>query len=159
MLYYYIRMEPLQRLSLMYTNINLLFVFLFHWMPVGLHDIIRASSLLVLVMVSTIWFSGDLFGIYVDLYNSFGAMMDVSSTTKALTVFCFDMLQHVAPVLYLGLPHSPTSLVFAYGLILTWYLSVKEKIGKIYVPTIFSDRSIAFGGLFVVLFFVWTLVR
>ena len=152
-------MEPLQRLSLMYANINLVFVFFFHWMPAGLHDIIRASSLLVLVMVSTIWFSGDLFGVYVNLYNSFGTRLDVSSMTKAVTMFCVDMLQHVAPVLYLGLPQSPTSLVFAYGLILTWYLAIKEKIGQIYIPTIFSDRSIAFGGLFVVLFFVWTLVR
>ena len=151
-------MEPLQRLSLMYTNVNLLFVFLFHWMPTWFQDIIRASSLLVLLMVSTVWFSGDLFGVYVDLYNSFHAMLDVSPVTKAVTVFCFDMLQHVAPVLYLGLPHSPTSLVFAYGLILTWYLAVKEKIGQIYVPGAFSDRAIAFGGFFVVLFFVWVLL-
>jgi hypothetical protein len=93
----------------MYTNINLVFVLLFRWLPESFQDVVRASTLLILVVVSTIWFSGDLVRTYGELADSFiniqsARRFALPRVVRIGIAAAGDMLLHVVPVFAIGLP-------------------------------------------------------
>jgi hypothetical protein len=136
----------------MYTNINLVFVLLFRWLPENIKDIVRASTLLILVVVSTIWFSGDLVRTYGELADSF---IKIRSTSLPRVVrigiaALGDMLLHVVPVFILGYPRESRSFLIAFGLLSSWYATARRHIHAIYAPSIQgtkADRGIFVAGM------------
>lgn len=142
-----------KRLASMYTNINLVFVLLFCWLPENIKDIVRASTLLILVVVSTIWFSGDLVRTYGELADSFIKTHSVQSIPRVVRIGIAalgDVLLHVVPVFAIGLPQMGSSFFIAFGLLSTWYATARRHIHAIYAPSIQgkkADRGIVVAGI------------
>jgi len=142
------RLSPLQRIACMFTIINLFFVLTFSYYPSDIQDIIRATTLLILVVVATIWLSGNITCVYGELYDSFLEHPNSTEIEKHFIVFLADVALHIVPVIVLGTPHSYLSVIIAYGLLLVWYTALGNKIGQIYTPSVNGKRAIALGGLF-----------
>jgi hypothetical protein len=144
-----------KRLASMYTNINLVFVLLFRWLPESVQDIVRASTLLILVVVSTIWFSGDLVQTYGELADSFISGQSVHRVSLPRIVHIGiaalgDVLLHVVPVFAIGLPQMGSSFLIAFGLLSSWYATARRHIHAIYAPSIQgkkADRGIVVAGI------------
>ena len=134
----------------MYTNLNLCALCFFRWMPNGVKDVFRASTLLILVIAASVWFSGNLLHIYGELVDSFSseAPRSLPRVVKIEIAALFDFLLHVVPVYLIGLPFSSESLLYAYGLVLTWYAMVRHRIHAIYSPSVDADKGIVVAGLF-----------
>jgi len=133
----------------MYTNINLVFVLLFRWLPESFQDVVRASTLLILVVVSTIWFSGDLVRTYGELVDSFGSFA-LPRVVRIGIAATGDFLLHVIPVFLIGLPRESRSFLIAFGLLSTWYATARRHIHAIYAPSIQgkkADRGIMVAGM------------
>ena len=138
-----------KRLASMYTNLNLVFVLLFHWLPEDVQDIVRASTLLILVVVSSIWFSGDLVRTYGELVDSFGRF-SLPRVVRIGIAALGDFLLHVVPVFILGYPNKGQSFLIAFGLLSTWYATARRHIHAIYAPSIQgkkADRGIFVAGM------------
>jgi hypothetical protein len=136
----------------MYTNLNLVFVLLFRWLPEDIKDIVRASTLLILVVVSTIWVSGDLVRTYGELADSFisGQSFALPRVVRIGIAAAGDMLLHVVPVFLIGLPQMGRSFIIAFGLLSTWYATARRHIHAIYAPSIQgkkADRGIFVAGM------------
>jgi hypothetical protein len=141
-----------KRLASMYTNINLVFVLLFHWLPEDIQDVVRASTLLILVVVSTLWFSGDLIRTYGELADSFISVHSVAlpRVVRIGIAAMGDMLLHVVPVFLLGYPRESRSFLIAFGILSTWYATARRHIHVIYAPSIQgtkADRGIFVAGI------------
>jgi hypothetical protein len=138
----------MERIITMYTNINVCGVLLIPWMPEPMQDVIRASTFLILIAVSTVWFSGNLIEIYHDLINSFtpdGIVLSDSMKTGIL--FFYDVLFHVIPFLVIGLPHYAYSLFVAYGILVGWFILVRHRLSSIYSPKVSFGRGIVVAGI------------
>ena len=133
----------------MYTNLNLVFVLLFRWLPEDVQDVVRASTFLILVVVSTLWFSGDLIRTYGELVDSFGRFA-LPRVVRIGIVALGDFLLHVVPVFLIGLPNQGRSFLIAFGLLSTWYATARRHIHAIYAPSIQgkkADRGILVAGM------------
>jgi len=156
-----IKMPGFTRLLLMYTNINLCGVGVYPWLSPVVKDVVRASTLLILVAVARVWLSGDAGSIYAELFNSFALsgnaeVADVLPTRiKQLCVIVFDVLFHIVPLVAVGVPKSPAALCIAVGLLLTWYAFTRNRIGEIYAPSVPADESIAFAAVTGLSFAAW----
>ena len=140
----------LLRLLSMYTNINLCCVAFYPWLPPALRDVVRASTLLILIAVSTTWVSGKAGIINTELFDSFVAVefaKAVPARVKQACVLCFDVLFHVVPLLVIGLPQSSVSVAVACNLLLIWYAVVRHRITEIYAPSVPADKSVACATL------------
>jgi hypothetical protein len=135
------KMSCVQRLSSMYTNLNLGALVVYKWMPERIKDIIRASTLLILIVVASTWITGDVNTIYTELFDSF-TILEISAEWKNAIVFAADVLLHVVPVFIVGLPKTRISLLMGSGLLLTWYSMVRERIHQIYSPSVPADRGV-----------------
>jgi hypothetical protein len=136
----------------MYTNLNLIFVLLIRWLPESIQDIVRASTFLILVVVSTIWFSGDLVRTYGELVDSFisGKRFALPRVVRIGIAAAGDILLHVVPVFAIGLPQMGRSFLIAFGLLLTWYATARRHIHAIYAPSIQgkkADRGMMIAGI------------
>jgi hypothetical protein len=139
----------------MYTNLNLIFVLLIRWLPESVQDVVRASTFLILVVVSTIWFSGDLVRTYGELADSFISGQSVHRVALPRVVrigiaAAGDFLLHVVPVFAIGLPQMGRSFLIAFGLLSTWYATARRHIHAIYAPSIQgkkADRGIVVAGM------------
>jgi hypothetical protein len=132
----------------MYTNLNLVFVLLFRWLPEDIQDVVRASTLLILVVVSTLWFSGDLIRTYGELVDSFGSFA-LPRVVRIGIAATGDFLLHVIPVFLIGLPRMGRSFLIAFGLLSSWYATARRHIHAIYAPSIQgtkADRGIFVAG-------------
>ena len=133
----------------MYTNLNLVFVLFFHWLPEYMQDIVRASTLLILVVVSTLWISGDLIQTYEELVDSFGRF-SLPRVVRIGIVALGDFLLHVVPVFLIGLPNEGRSFLIAFGILLIWYATARSHIHAIYAPSIQgkkADRGMIVAGM------------
>lgn len=139
-------MHELARIGCMFTNINLIFVLLFPYFNNTFQDIIRASTFLILVAIIFVWLSGKAIFIYEKLYNSFEIAPSVSHSNKLIIMFVLDIILHLVPFLILGFPHHGVSFLFAYGILLAWYVLVRDWIGSIYVPDLSYDSTMALVG-------------
>jgi hypothetical protein len=112
------------------------------WMPPAVQDVIRASSLLILAAVATVWFSGNVIEVYHDLIDSFTprGMMIPDSIKTGIMIF-YDILFHIAPVLILGLPYHVISLFVAYGIMLAWFITARHRLPSIYSSKVSFDRG------------------
>jgi hypothetical protein len=110
-------------------------------MPVRIKDIIRSSTLLILIVVASTWITGDVNTIYTELFDSF-TILEISAEWKNAIVFAADVLLHVVPVFIVGLPKTRISLLMGSGLLLTWYSVVRERIYQIYSPSVPADRGV-----------------
>ena len=138
----------------MYTNWNLMGVVASPWLPEPITDIVRASSLLILVVMATLWVKEDMIQIYGEVVDTF-LLQSVPRVVKIEIAFLFDMVLHVGPVLLLGLPTNGISYLWAAALLGVWYAWARNKIGWIYAPSIQgpkADRGVAVAVLFAVLF-------
>jgi hypothetical protein len=123
-----------------------------------IRDVIRASSLIVLLIVAFVWFNSDLSLLYIDLFHSFAPSLAprIPNPIKLATVTIFDALTHVVPCLLVGLPQFAHSLIFAFSFLLLWYSWARKKLHTIYsrfIPYHYGDRAIGSVG-FIVLFFI-----
>jgi hypothetical protein len=140
--------EMWARLFHMYTILNLCFVVVHRWMPEWIQDIIRASTALILVVVATsVWFSGNVTTIYGELFDSFIPHSTLSHTAKIAIVAMGDGLFHIVPHLVIGMPRVATSFIWAYGIMLVWYSTVRNNIKEIYSPSVPADRGIVVAGV------------
>jgi hypothetical protein len=133
------------RLASMYTNWNLMGVVASPWLPEPVTDIIRASSLLILVVMATLWVKEDMIRIYGEVVDTF-LIRCLPKVVKIEIAFLFDMVLHVGPVLLLGLPTNAISFLWAAALLGAWYAWARNKIGWIYAPSIQgpkADRGVA----------------
>ena len=62
-------------------------------------------------------------------------------------MFLADILFHVVPVRLIGLPMGSHSILIAYGLLITWYSQVRERIGEIYAPSVPADYAMCCTGV------------
>ena len=134
----------LTRFLSMYTTLNLLVLILFYQDASDtIHDIMRASTFLIAVVVATsVWINP--FPIYRTLFDSFAPKYQatVPLYAKYGIVFIFDMLFHVIPLVIIGLPHNSTSMLIACTILLVWYGVIRHQIHEIYAQEISTDRSI-----------------
>ena len=133
----------------MYTNWNLVGVAASPWLPEPVKDIVRASSLLILVVMATLWVKEDMIRIYGEVVDTF-SLQCLPKVVKIEIAFLFDMVLHVGPVLLLGLPTNSLSFLYAAALLGAWYAWARNKIGWIYAPSIQgpkADRGIAIALL------------
>jgi hypothetical protein len=129
----------------MYTTLNVIALLLFYQHASEyVRDIMRASTLLILVVVATSVWSRP-FSIYKALFDSVASpayQASIPLYTKYGIVFIFDMLFHVVPLLVIGLPHYDISMLIACGILLVWYAIARRRIHEIYTPIISADGSI-----------------
>lgn len=140
----------------MYTNTNVCGVLLFPWMSESIQDVTRASTLLILVAVATVWFSGNLIEVYHDLIESFTPDgITVPDSIKTGIMIFYDALFHVVPFLVLGLPFHVHSLFMAYGMLVLWYIMMRHKLPSIYSPKVSFGKGIAVAGIVGLAVAVW----
>ena len=144
-----------QRIPRMFTTLNLAFLLIFKHLPPALQDVVRATSLLIVFMVSTVWLSGRITHIYTELFNSFANdnMFSYSPLSKIIAVGSADFLCHVLPCIIIGLPHHSISLLIAYAILLLWFYIYQNHIGDIYAKSITKmavKRSLVLTGMMVV---------
>jgi len=155
--------STLMRFASMFTVLNLAALTTYPWLTPALQDILRATSLLILIMVIPMWFSGRLEKIYGDLFDSVISMRSMLKTMspkyKSAIVGVGDILTHIVPVLILGIPHHAISIVIAYALLLLWYIVNKDRIGEIYVPSVDATRSLQVTTIVVVCLTVYRVVE
>lgn len=149
-------MHPVKRFLCMLTYINLILLGGYLWMPAFIQDILRASTLLILIIIISQWFSGNITQIYEEFFNSiiptnrnvtkqhsiFNMLLTMNPIYKHYFVGIFDILLHVGPVILIGLPRYAISVLIAYICIMTWYYFAKEHITMIYIPSIKADKSL-----------------
>ena len=141
----------LLRLFQMYTVINLFFVIFHRRLPEWAQDIIRASTLLILVVVAiSSWFSGNISTIYIEFFDSFFKAA-FSDTTKIIIIATIDIIIHTVPLFIMGMPRTPSSFIWAYSIMLVWYAVFRDQIKKIYVPSVLPERGIIGAGVVTVL--------
>jgi uncharacterized membrane protein YphA (DoxX/SURF4 family) len=137
----------------MYTTWNLFGVAAYAHLPAGLQDVVRASSLIVLMVVAMVWWTADLGELYVDLFDSFAAIR-IPRPIKIAAVGAADILTHVVPCLLVGLPQSAVSLMAAFLLVMGWYIGHgRERLERIYSRFTTADRGdrlLAVAGLAVI---------
>lgn len=146
----------MERLGLMYTNINVCGVLLFPWMPPAVQDVIRASSLLILAAVATVWFSGNVIEVYHDLIDSFTpSEVMIPDSIKTKIMIFYDILFHIIPILILGLPYHVMSLFVAYVILVSWYIASRHRLPSIYSSKVSFDRGIIVAGIIGVIMAMW----
>ena len=123
----------MERLAMMYTNINICGVLLFPYLPPFVQDVIRASTMIILAAVTTVWFSENVLEVYHDLIDSFTprGLMIPDSIKTGIMIF-YDILFHIVPFLILGLPHHIISLFIAYGIMVAWFMMTRHRLSSIY---------------------------
>ena len=147
----------------MFTFTNMCFLMIYPWLSSVLKDIVSGTSFLILIMVSTIWFSGNVKQVYTELFDTFyfqimGDTPTISSVTKLTTVLIGDILFHVAPCLLIGFPLHAVSILIAYLIIIVWYIIQKDNIAEIYTPSVNVKRAFIIGGVVSVLFAIYRLM-
>ena len=146
----------MERLAMMYTNINICGVLLFPYLPPFVQDVIRASTMFILAAVTTVWFSENVLEVYHDLIDSFTprGLMIPDSIKTGIMIF-YDILFHIVPFLILGLPHHIISLFIAYGIMVAWFMMTRHRLSSIYSSKVSFDRGIVVAGLVGVLVAIW----
>jgi heme/copper-type cytochrome/quinol oxidase subunit 4 len=139
--------HDLKRIGSMFTNINLMFVLFFPYLNETIQDIVRATTFLILAAIILIWLTGNVLSIYERLYNSFLIAPAMSLTKKYMIMFILDIILHLIPFLILGFPYHGVSFLFAYGIMMTWYVLVRDRIGSIYIPYLPYDSSMLILGI------------
>ena len=138
----------LARLFNMYTIINVCFVIVHHWFPDWIQDIIRASTILIIVVVATsVWFSGKIETIYGELFDSFVPHSTLSHNAKMAITAAGDALFHIVPLYVMGMPQTESSFIWAYGIMLAWYFAARDNIKEIYSPSVPADFGIMIAGV------------
>lgn len=149
MLYHFIDMHPLARVAMMYTHLNLIGVFSFSYVSPFLQDIIRASTFLILIVIVTVWLSGDLPQIYGELVDSFAPSIAIPSSLnqgyvplKLIIAGIMDVVLHVVPCFMVGFPQMGSSFLIAMLILLGWYGWARPHIHEIYSPSVPADQAI-----------------
>jgi len=156
-------MNIIKRVISMFTFINMCFLMMYPWLSPALKDIVSGTSFLILIMVSTIWFSGNVKQVYTELFDTFYSQImgetpnNISSITKLSTVAIGDILFHVAPCLLIGFPLHAISILIAYLIMILWYIIQKDKITEIYTPSVNVKRAFIIGGVVSVVFAIYRL--
>ena len=147
----------LTRFLSMYTTLNLLVLILFYQDASDtIHDIMRASTFLIAVVVATsVWINP--FPIYRTLFDSFAPKYQatVPLYAKYGIVFIFDMLFHAVPLLVIGLPHNYISMLIACTILLAWYAVMRHRIHEIYTSDVSKDRGIIAAIIAAIIGAIW----
>jgi hypothetical protein len=158
-------MNLLERFASMFTTLNIAcLLFIYPNAPPAIKDILRGTSLIILLMVATIWFSGSLFEVYDDLFAEFGEPlaahlvaepMKFSQPVKRTILLIGDILFHVLPGHLIGLPTNPVSVLIAYCITLLWFFLNRDRITTIYSRSVTKKRvekSLVFTGIMALVF-------
>lgn len=117
-------------------------------------DIVRGTTMFCFAGVLSVWLSCDIREVYRIIYDSVYPQIDFNA--KMFIMFCGDMLLHVAPFLILGLPLTPLAIVIAYGILLTWYFWIKDRIHIVYPSCVSNELAMVLTSLFGALIFIRT---
>ena len=133
-------MDAVFRAAGLYTLYNLAFLALWAAFPrllsAAAKDVARANTALIAGVVAWFWLSGQNVTVarrlFVSWWNDDSA---TASTVTAGTVLAvaFDVAVHFLPVIAIGLPTRPVSVLIAYGLLLAWYFAVRKIVPSLYV--------------------------
>ena len=163
-------MNIYERIASMFTFANICFVMMYPWLSPVLQDIVRGTSFLILIMVSTIWFSGHVQQTYIELFDSFHLQImgdsgeiqleklqnineiptaipnTIPTAIKLSIVGICDILFHVVPCFLIGLPNA-ISIIITYMIMVVWYVIKKDKIADIYAPSVNAKRAFIITGI------------
>ena len=165
-------MNIYERIASMFTFANICFVMMYPWLSSVLQDIVRGTSFLILIMVSTIWFSGHVQQTYIELFDSFHLQImgdsgkiqleelqninaihsaviipnTIPTAIKLSIVGICDILFHVVPCFLIGLP-TAISIIITYMIMVVWYVIKKDKIADIYAPSVNAKRAFIITGI------------
>ena len=161
-------MNIYERIASMFTFANMCFVMMYPWLSSVLQDIVRGTSFLILIMVSTIWFSGHVQQTYIELFDSFHLQImgdsgeiqleelhnintviipnKIPTAIKLSIVGICDILFHVVPCFLIGLPNA-ISIIITYMIMVVWYVIKKDKIADIYAPSVNAKRAFIITGI------------
>ena len=146
----------MEKFFAMYTHLNICGVILFPWMPECVQDVIRASTLLILAAVATVWFSEHVIEVYHEIIDSFTPheMIIPDSIKTEIAITC-DILLHIMPCIVLGLPYNVISLFIAYGIMVLWYRMTCHRLSSIYSPKCNFDRGMIVAGIVAAMTAMW----
>lgn len=172
-------MNIYERIASMFTFANICFVMMYPWLSPVLQDIVRGTSFLILIMVSTIWFSGHVQQTYIELFDSFHLQImgdsseiqleelqninaihsavlipnanAIPTAIKLSIIGICDILFHVVPCFLIGLPNA-ISIIITYMIMVVWYVIKKDKIADIYAPSVNAKRAFIITGVVAVMF-------
>ena len=162
-------MNILERFASMFTTLNVVcLLFIYPNAPPAIKDILRGTTLIILLMVVTIWLSGYLFEVYDDWYVEFAEplaalpmkfaqqtefgepILSINTIiknkynhplpVKRTILLIGDILFHVLPGHLIGLPTNPVSVLIAYCITLLWFFLNRDRITKIYSRTVTKKR-------------------
>jgi len=122
-------LDTLQRLTT-YTFILSIIIFLYKGLPKPVNEIIRTLSVIVYICVTYIYIRFG-FNSVQNFYKQFGTIFN--SKTYMLM---FDYIVHSLPVLLIGLPTDPTSILYGYIIFAGWYALVRKNVQRLYLPDV-----------------------
>jgi len=115
-------------------------------------DVVRGTTFFTLVAVISVWTSGKMFKVYDDLYNS--SFPPIDSDAKYFLMFCGDLMFHLVPFIFLGLPYNTSSILIAYAIMLIWYLTVQDDIKTLYSKNLNPRYNMIFVTVAAVILFL-----
>jgi len=93
-----------------------------------LHDLLRATSCLMAVGVASIHLRhGEKM-----VMSVFLELTSYTGRHKRLVVYPLDFLLHFVPVIVLGVPHKPESVLMGFMTIFSWYMLVRKRLCILY---------------------------
>jgi len=142
------RMNTIPRLLSMMTIQNLILLLFFKWYPSWFQDILRGTSLMIMLMVVFTWTSVPMFQYYVHLFRSFPSFLPTITDQEIIIILTIlDFIFHFLPILLIGIPHFPISLLIGYGLLCIWFILFGKQIHHIYIPGINEKQSLYLTGI------------
>lgn len=149
-------MKPVFRLVLSYTTWNIALVLVAFGMPVEewLRDFARANSLLIAAAISYIWITGHAFRVRAAMFASYSALR-VRPAYRDAFMLLIDLTFHFLPVILVGLPRQPESVLVALAVMMVWMTAVRRRIHEIYVPDIDVDALMLWTAGAAVGFMMW----
>lgn len=122
--------RPFTNVLLMYSFYNIVAVVISKAFLKQTPDIVQSNAWVVLagVLASYIWFGPTRIWRFYSEY--------ISKRIPLPLYVIVDFLCHLIPVWVVALPQSVSATLFAYFIMLAWYLSVRDHICQIYIKDV-----------------------
>ena len=160
-------MHIIQRFLSMMTIQNIILLHFFNLYPAWFQDVLRGTSVMILIMIVLTWFTVPVLQYYVLLFRSFipsfssfssfssSSSFSISDNTIIIIQLIADFILHFLPTLVIGLPTNPNSLLIAYGILCVWFSTFGKRISEIYVPGLHAPHSLLWTGIITVCLYLY----
>jgi len=131
-------LDTLQRLTT-YTFILSIIIFLYKGLPKPVNEIIRTLAVIVYICITYAYIRFGFKSVQ-KFYKQFGVIFN-----SKMYMVAFDYIVHSLPVLLIGLPTDPASMLYGYIIFVGWYMLVRKNITRLYltdIPLIRYDEII-----------------